>query len=78
MEWTVEEDVMVVSPDDEEGDDLLLRRLILCEEDRRRLFPAMPWTGGYRWFKSPNVVDLEAYRRRGGLVTWPFHDQAAS
>ena len=55
---------MVISHDDEEGDDLLLRRLILCEEDRRRLFPATPWTGGYRWFKSPNVIDLEAYRRR--------------
>jgi hypothetical protein len=69
---------MVISHDDEEGDDLLLRRLILCEEDRRRLFPATPWTGGYRWFKSPNVVDLEAYRRRGGPVTWLNREKSAS
>ena len=49
---------------DEEDDDLLLRRLIPCEEDKRRLFPTMTWTGGYRWFRSPNVIDLEAYRNR--------------
>jgi hypothetical protein len=47
----------------EEDDDLLLRRLIPCEEDRRRLFPAMKYTGGYRWFRSPNVIDLEARRK---------------
>ena len=46
----------------EDDDDLLLRRLIPCEEDRRRLFPAMTCTGGYRWFRSPNVIDLEARR----------------
>ena len=55
---------MVINYCEDEDDELLLRRLILCEEDRRRLFPATPWTGGYRWFKSPNVIDLEAYRRR--------------
>jgi hypothetical protein len=50
--------------DDHEDDDDLLRQLTPCEEDRRRLFPATKWTGGYRWFRSPNVSDLEAYRRR--------------
>jgi hypothetical protein len=59
-EWV---DIMVASIcDDEDDDDLLLRRLIPCEEDRRRLFPTTTWTGGYRWFRSPNVIDLEAYR----------------
>jgi hypothetical protein len=49
---------------DNDDDDALLRRLIPCEEDRRWLFPATTWTGGYRWFRSPNVIDLQAYRRR--------------
>jgi hypothetical protein len=53
---------MAVCHNDEE-DDLLLRRLIPCEEDRRRLFPTTPWTGGYRWFRSSNVIDLEAKRK---------------
>jgi hypothetical protein len=39
------------------------REVILPEEDRRLLFPTIPWTGGYRWFRSPNVVCLEKYRR---------------
>ena len=59
-EWV---EIMLASIcDDEEDDDLLLRRLIPCEEDRRRLFPTTTWTGGYRWFRSPNIIDLEAYR----------------
>jgi hypothetical protein len=59
-EWV---DIMLAGTcDDEDDDDLLLRRLIPCEEDRRRLFPTTTWAGGYRWFRSPNVIDLEAYR----------------
>ena len=54
---------MAISHDYEEDDDRLLQRLILCEEDRRRLFPTTTWAGGYRWFKSPNIIDLEVYRR---------------
>ena len=23
-----------------------------------------PWTGGFRWFRSPNIVPLERYRDR--------------
>jgi hypothetical protein len=57
--------------DDEEDDDAFLQRLILCEEDRRRLFPSSAWTGGYRWFRSTNVVGLEAYRRRQAPATRP-------
>jgi hypothetical protein len=55
---------------DEEDDDIFLRRLIMCEEDRRRLFPASTWTGGYRWFRSVNVVPIERYRR---LESFPQH-----
>ena len=59
-EWV---DIMLASTcDDEDDDNLLLRRLIPCEEDRRRLFPTTTWTGGYRWFRSANVIDLEVYR----------------
>jgi len=39
-----------------------LRHWTFPEEDRRRLYPSMPWTGGYRWFRSANVVDLWRYR----------------
>jgi hypothetical protein len=43
-------------------DDDFLRRLVLSEEDRRK-YPAAPlWSGGFRWFRSTNVVDLQNYR----------------
>jgi hypothetical protein len=51
---------LVLTPVEE--DDLLPQSLTLCEEDRRRLFPENPWAGGYRWFRSTNVVDLQKYR----------------
>jgi hypothetical protein len=25
------------------------------------------WTGGYRWFRSPNIVPLEQWRKRKNL-----------
>jgi hypothetical protein len=39
------------------------RQIVPPEEDRP-LFTTAPWRGEYRWFKSPNVVALEHYRRR--------------
>ena len=39
-----------------------LRRYILSEEDRATL-TGEKWNGGYRWFKSGNIVCLEHYRR---------------
>ena len=42
----------------------LLRSLIRPEEDRRRLHPELPWRGGYRWFRSANVIPMERYRER--------------
>ena len=46
----------------EEEDEAFLRQLVLPEEDRRRRFPTSVWTGGYRWFRSKNVIPLERYR----------------
>ena len=37
------------------------RKLILPEEDRDRLNKP-PWSSGYRWFRSANVICLEHYR----------------
>jgi hypothetical protein len=37
--------------------------LVLCEEDRWKVPHKAPWQGGYRWFRSPNIVPLEQWRR---------------
>jgi hypothetical protein len=42
------------------------RRLTLPEEDRAQ-YTSARWEGGYRWFRSPNVVCLEKYRRLKAL-----------
>lgn len=49
--------------DDESEDEAFLRSLVLPEEERRR-FTSVPYSGGWRWFKSPNVVDLVTYRAK--------------
>jgi hypothetical protein len=38
------------------------RQLTLPEEDRAK-FTSVKSEGGYRWFRSPNVICLEKYRR---------------
>jgi hypothetical protein len=38
-----------------------LRRYILSEEDRATLM-GEKWNGGYRWFRSKNIVCIEHYR----------------
>ena len=50
------------SGDSNDGD-AFMRSITIPEEDRH-LFTTAPWTGGYRWFRSPNVIPLEQYRRR--------------
>lgn len=40
----------------------LWQRLVMPEEDRRNHSTAPSWDGGYRWFRSINVVDLQQYR----------------
>jgi hypothetical protein len=55
---------MSASSNVRDDDEAFFRSVMLPEEDRRRLTSA-PWSGGFRWFRSPNVIDLEKYRRRG-------------
>jgi hypothetical protein len=51
---------MAIAEYDEEH--AFARQLFLPEEERAK-YPAAKWEGGYRWFRSPNVVCLEKYRR---------------
>ena len=51
-------------------DDEFFRALIFPEEDRA-LFTTAAWSGGFRWFKSSNVVCIEKYRRAGAAVAPP-------
>jgi hypothetical protein len=44
-----------------EADHQFLRRFTLAQEDRVLVTDA-PWPGGYRWFRSLNVVCLEKVR----------------
>jgi hypothetical protein len=60
-------DCLVSELDD---DEVFLRKLIFAEEDRHR-FTATPWRGGFRWFRSANVVCLEHYRRPAGTKPSP-------
>jgi hypothetical protein len=48
--------------EDDDSDDAFTRSLTRCEEDRRRLYPHVVWSGGFRWFRSANVIPLERYR----------------
>ncbi len=46
-------------------EDEFWRKFALPEEDRLLLDPGYTWAGiGYRWFRSPNVVPIEQWRRR--------------
>jgi hypothetical protein len=49
--------------EDREQDEAFLKAWTIPEEDRAK-YTSQPWTGEYRWFRSPNVVCLEQYRRR--------------
>jgi hypothetical protein len=48
-------------------DDAFLQQFVLSEEDRQRRHPTTQWTGGYRWFRSLNVVKLELYRTQAEM-----------
>jgi hypothetical protein len=43
-------------------EDTFWRKMVLPQEERMRL--GIPWHGGYRWFRSPNVIPIEQARRR--------------
>jgi hypothetical protein len=51
-----------LTADQDAEDEAFLHRIIFPEEDRR-LFTSTPWRGGYRWFRSPNVIPIEQARR---------------
>jgi len=46
-----------------EDDEAFMRNLVIPEEDRFK-YMSKPWTGEYRWFRSPNIVCIEHYRRQ--------------
>ena len=43
-------------------DEAFLRQFVFPKEDRH-LFTTAPWRGGFRWFRSPNVVPIEFGRQ---------------
>ncbi len=51
-----------VKQDEDAEDENFLRRLVLPEEECRRR--GIPWSGGFRWFRSLNVIPLESQRQR--------------
>jgi hypothetical protein len=58
-------------PEQDAEDESFLRKVVLPEEDRRVY--GIPWPGGYRWFRSPNVIDLWRYRsapQRARISAW--------
>ena len=51
------------NPNSKVLDEGFLQTLVWPEEDRSR-FTTACWTGGYRWFKSANIVCIEKHPRR--------------
>jgi hypothetical protein len=47
---------------DDVADEAVLRQLVLPEEDRCQ-YTSAPWRGGFRWFRSPNVIPIERWRQ---------------
>jgi hypothetical protein len=57
------------------GDVLLIRRYtkkeeqffrkMMFPEEERHTFTSQRWNGGFRWFRSENVICLEHYRKAG-------------
>lgn len=48
----------------DEADEAFMRTIVIPEEDRQSYYTA-PWTGGFRWFRSVNIIPLEKYRAPG-------------
>ena len=56
-----------------EKEEKFFRSIMLPEEDRRRVTSEL-YTGGFRWFRSENVLDLERYHLQRRLQsTRPMH-----
>jgi hypothetical protein len=47
----------------DEEDLAFMRKFVRPEEDLREQRRRMPWTGGYRYFRSENVVCIEHYQQ---------------
>jgi hypothetical protein len=53
---------LIRSPNYREADELFWKALVPCEEDRPQ-FTTSRQRGVFRWFRSPNVVPFEKWRR---------------
>jgi hypothetical protein len=59
-------------------EDEFWRKFALPEEDRLLLDPGYTWAGiRYRWFRSPNVVPIEQWRRRRAREGRPAKNEPA-
>jgi hypothetical protein len=52
-----------ITQTDDDDDLSLLRKFMRPEEDLREQRLRIPWTCGYRYFRSANVVCIEHYRK---------------
>jgi len=50
------------------------RSVTLPEEDRAK-YTSVGWEGGYRWFRSPNVICLEKARRVRPLIEKDYFER---
>jgi hypothetical protein len=66
---------MTTSAPDHPSEDFL--RSIVPPEEDRRAYTSAPATG-FRWFRSPNVVDLECELRRRRLGDKPDEPKSAA
>jgi hypothetical protein len=44
-------------------DEAFLRQVVIPEEDQHLYTTATPRADGFRWFRSPNVIPIEHWRR---------------
>jgi hypothetical protein len=59
---------MSTKPNSTTGDDDWLRQWTVPEEERA-MYTREPWRGELRWFRSPNVICIETWRRLRGNRT---------
>ena len=52
-----------ITQDEDEEDLAFMRKFVRPEEDLREQRRRHPWAGGYRYFRSENVVCIEHYRQ---------------
>jgi hypothetical protein len=57
---------LIRAPNYGEVEELFWMGLVVCEEDQPR-FTTFKQRGAFRWFRSPNIVPIEKYRRPSPL-----------